>query len=466
MTGPAPYEVGDLVLAVGAYEGGRVEGGVIRRATSLVIPWRYHQTIDPTDVAVGTAVNVDWRATIGGGGGLGPQAQSHGFGPRGVFNLEGDVRYSKDCTPYAIAPIAFANMLVVANEPGVPRALAPSWSFVSAPMFLADGATVTHERTDVTLGGAGFVDSQVIGTVEDGEWDGTTNHAELLSFLSMPFVLGGAHISRRVAFDVVDLSGTWPTGHEAVAEAVERLTGATADPGTGVVDEQFGLRIERLSGATRNVGILNASATVHPPTVVPLVAGSATTLPIDATTLHLCTETDDPVELTSVPTVPDGLDGQRLTLVNVGAGSIAMSGEGSLPGSNLARDRALGSGDAVELSFSSSLGQWLALTDRAEVEREAPRRRIRSSGATASAIGSDDRNHILTLSTRTGSTLVYPCDADAQIPVGTEIPIINLGPALLLHVAGEGAQVVGSPTCPDGARQVATKIAPDLWHVG
>ena len=47
MSAIAPYEVGDLLLAAGAYTAGEVEGGVIRRATSVLdqcqfpYPFRY-----------------------------------------------------------------------------------------------------------------------------------------------------------------------------------------------------------------------------------------------------------------------------------------------------------------------------------------------------------------------------------------------------------------------------------------
>lgn len=468
MSAIAPYEVGDLLLAAGAYTAGQVEGGVIRRATSVLVSWRYAQVHDPTDVAVGTAVNVDWRATIGGGGGLGPQAQTHGFGPRGVFNVEGDVRYSKDGTPYAIGPVAFANMLLVANEHGVPRALAPSWSYVAAPLFLADGAVVTHERTDVTLGGSSFVDSQVIGTVEDGTWDGTTNGAEMLSFLSMPFVLGGARVARRVAFDVMDLSSTWPTDHDAVGRAIGKLTGSKVDEGTGTVDEQVGLRIARLAGATTNVGILNGSATVHLPAVV-TVDGPSATLPVDVSTVHLVNASDERVTLGSVPTIPDGSDGQRLALVNIGRGPVAVEGDGVLPGSNLARSRVLGPGAAVELTFSSSSGRWHELTPTgAEHDRppEPGGRTVHDTSAATYALVPDDRTRIVVRSGGPGSTQVYPSDHAAHLPVGTEVPIINLGSEPLVHVAGEGARLVGAPTCPGGARQVATKVAADVWHLG
>jgi hypothetical protein len=370
-TGSAFVDVvdGDLWMATGNYTAGTVEGGVIRRATGVHVDWAYSQATDPTDVAVGTAFNVDWDTTITAGGGFGPMAQTNHFGPRSVYHLEGRVKYGVDATPYGFSPIPFGNTLLVSNTPGVARTLVPAWGFMQAGIHVADNATVTQNRTDVAMGGAAFVDSQVIATVDSGTWDGTTNLTEMSSFMSMPFAVGTTHLTARIGLDIMDINGTAPTDYNAVRASVATLTGKTADAGMGTVDTQYGLRVIRLANATRNIGISNASATVEP-IAAKTITAAGNTLPIDATVVALNNTSGGTITLTSTPILADGLDGQKIKITNVSSQTVILAGEaegGAVAGTantNVRYRTTIAPTMTVELTYSSTLGYWLTTSQR------------------------------------------------------------------------------------------------------
>lgn len=354
---------GDLWLAAGNYTAGTVHGGVIRKATAIHVDWTYTQGTNPTDRAIGTAFNVDWDTTITAGGGFGPQSATSHFGPRSVYHLEGILKYGVDATPYGFSPIPFGNTLLVKNTPGVARKLVPSWGFMEAGIHVADAATVTADITDVSAGGASFADSRVIATVASGTWNGTTNSTELQGFTSMPFVVGNSSISKRIAFEVMDINGTVGTDYNAVRGAVAAITGKTADAGMGTVATQYGLRIPRLANATRNIGISNASATLNVPAAKTITAASDT-IPIDATQVYLNNTSGGPITLTSTPILADGVDGQTIDIVNVGTQTVILAGETDGGGStatantNVHQRISLASGGKVTLRWSASTSQW------------------------------------------------------------------------------------------------------------
>lgn len=65
--------------------------------------------------------------------------------------------------------------------------------------------------------------------------------------------------------------------------------------------------------------------------------------------------------LTSAPTLPDGYDGQRITLVNVAASTLTLQDEGTLAASNLrlsANTVAIATGGSIELVYSLVLAYW------------------------------------------------------------------------------------------------------------
>jgi hypothetical protein len=238
---------------------GTVNGGVIRRTQSVQVPWNYtQQDWVPSDPAVGTAVYVDWQGTIGTGTGpFGPTAQTGYYGPRGVFQLEGLVRFARDMTAFGFAPVGYGDFMNIANDAGVARDLAPSWAFLAGRSVLADGAICELVGTDVNDGGAAFVDSAFYGTVRGGTLDGATNDIEIVSFLAMPGLGGDTDMRRVVGFDVQGAHLGWhptlpnPTDHWAAA-------GLTLDANSVTLTEQIGLRIQEFTLGDTKVGVDSA----------------------------------------------------------------------------------------------------------------------------------------------------------------------------------------------------------------
>jgi len=200
-----PYQVGDLLLATAAYgagpaAGGAVnptgyaEGGITRRSSGHHVLWDYVQTRAPADPAIGTAYRVVWDAELGDNVGTwGPIAQSGYFGPRGVWNLEGWVRYAaSQATILSLAPITFADMLKLGNKPGVPITLRPGWQFLAARIHIADGETVTLGGNDFANGGAAFAETTVFLTANDGEFDG--DDSGHFGRVDGPMFLGNTHV--------------------------------------------------------------------------------------------------------------------------------------------------------------------------------------------------------------------------------------------------------------------------------
>jgi hypothetical protein len=251
---------GDLTMAEATIVGdGTVDGGVIR-AHSLQIPWDYTLDHDPTSTALGTAIYVDADVTIEPGGNpLGPQFQTGYFGPRGIFNLEGLVRYARDMTILGFAPVGYYDALTIANDAGNARDLAPSWSFLSARSTVADGALCELVGTDVNAGGAAFVDAAVYGSTDGGELDGLTHDYELVSFLSMPGLFGDSSIRRRIAFDVMAaFEGIHPIIPEP--EGPHWSGVGDFDPTAPTLDEEIGLRIQEFTLGATKIGVQS----VHP----------------------------------------------------------------------------------------------------------------------------------------------------------------------------------------------------------
>ena len=91
-----------------------------------------------------------------------------------------------------------------------------------------------------------------------------------------------------------------------------------------------------MASTSLNVGIRNASNHVDTPFATPQVitaVGNAITLR-DSVIVKI--QANASYTLTSTPTIPDGLDGQHLYIVNVDdADTITLQDEGTLSGSNI-----------------------------------------------------------------------------------------------------------------------------------
>jgi hypothetical protein len=69
-----------------------------------------------------------------------------------------------------------------------------------------------------------------------------------------------------------------------------------------------------------------------------------------------------PGTATTTPILPDGTDGQKLKLVNVGAQTITLTDQGTMAASNLrltAATVAIAARQSIELTFIASIGDWV-----------------------------------------------------------------------------------------------------------
>lgn len=343
---------GDLFLDPPAFASGSVTGGVIRRATALLVPWSYTQTESPVSdpVGIGTAFYVDWRATLlDSRPWVGPVAQTGWFGPRGVFHLDGEVRYGNPMSRVNITPIAFGNQLIVSNADGAGQTVTPGWGFMNAPWFLArDGRKLTLQRNDTANGMGGFVDNQLYAVDPQstgGSVDGVVNGYEATSFVVRTFLTEGVHLAGVVGFDMSDINGE--DGH---------LPGVTSPP-PGLVDRTVGIRVAHLTkGNTFGVGVQNGSRTLYPPQTSQVAAADAI-LRTDATAVTVENGTAARIVLSGTGGLQPGEDGQVVTLVGKGPEPVTIRGTDVEPGSKLAGEsRTVGQGDVLDLVWLD--GAW------------------------------------------------------------------------------------------------------------
>ncbi|HEU5085680.1 MAG TPA: hypothetical protein VFU14_20230 [Acidimicrobiales bacterium] len=350
-----PYHLGDLLLAVGERDGGTIEGGVIRRATSILVEQSGTQTSPPTDPAVGSALVVVFDVTGNDNAALiGSQLTSGFFGPRATgLNVEGRYKQGHDTTEFGLLPPAVVNALKMGNVPGDDVTITPAWGYINAPLFLADDGTVTTGPPDFHDGPASFVDSQVWLTADGGS---LLVDVPVYSFLTGCYALGGAVLDRVVGYGVKEPN----TYRAAPMEDMPGLLmlqpvgeGLAIDDAIGEVKENVGISIPHMTvGTVSNVGIENGSATVEVPLAVEIDA-AGDTIPLTASTLHLDNTTGGSVVLTATPAIPAGIDGQKITLLNVSADSVIFPTTAGVQ-----RRVRLGEGDAVTLTYSDALGVW------------------------------------------------------------------------------------------------------------
>ncbi len=341
-----------------------VTGGQASGMHALHLSNTYAQNVAPSDVLNdhGTPLRIVANGTLSDTGAFGPHAATALYGPRALANIEGTTQIGADQSTFAMTPIGFGDMLVERNVVGSDRAIVPGWVFMSARSTIADTNAVTLGGNDIASGRAAFVDAQTFGTANSGTLDGTSNSYEIISALSMPFVIGNSHISRRTGFKVNDLNEYLGRPGTAI-----NLAGNDYVPGAemsvGIVDEQYGLYVPRLTqGAVRNVGIYNASATVQPGRAVD-VSSSSDTIPIDATTVDVSPLSD--LVLSSTPTIAAGLDGQQIVIRNVGSRDLTLQDKTLLAASNLyltpgcGGRRVISPNQVLRLTYSAKLGYWL-----------------------------------------------------------------------------------------------------------
>lgn len=338
----------DITAPNSTYAGGYATGGILKNFNSIRIDQNYTQTVLPaSDSLIGSPVNVTWDAIINQTDGvLGPTIQPGFFGPRGAFELEGTLQFKVNTSGYKPGPIGFANQLGIKNFPGTAVNITPNWNFMNAPYVIADGATAKMTHTDTSKGGSGFVDNQVFTTENGGILDGTTFDFWTHSFLSLSYVTADVSMAGRYGFYFQELNYQ------------HAYHGGTPSPTVpvGAVGTQIGFYVPYLSKATKNIGFYNGSNYVKAPRTI-TIASAATTIPLEATLLYLNNTTGGTVILGNTPTIPNGEEGQQLTIVNKSANAVAIAGEAALPGSNVAETHYLTQGVGVTLIYVN--GTWV-----------------------------------------------------------------------------------------------------------
>ena len=303
----------------------------------------YTQVEAPTDPTFGSPVLIEWNATLDDDNpGVGPRAQTNGpFGPRGAAQIEGTVQYARSVTPSNITPLGYVNQLFVKNVAGEAVTLNAGWNFFNGAWYIADGAVVTETITDTNNGGAGFIDQPLYVAVNGGEWDGVTNECDLVSYFSTPGAVGNVHIYRRIGFEGAAFNG---------------VDGATVHQ-----DIIFHAAHEGTDAEEFSIGMWMEGNTVETPWEVELDA-VGDTIPVTATTIALNNTSGGTLTLSSTPIIPDGLDGQRVILLNVSANTVALRDESVLAGSNLrllAGTRNIAQYGSMLLIWSEALSAWV-----------------------------------------------------------------------------------------------------------
>lgn len=363
-------EDGDLWLAAGnrVATPGKVEGGVIRQATSLFLPWHYTQTTQPTDMGIGSAVNAQWNAVINSTDAWGARAQTSSLGPRATFNTEGILRYGESLTALSLAPIAFADLAHVGNVSGEDIDFNHAWSVVAAPLTFAQDGKIVLQTNDTNWGGAELAATPGFVTTDGGEIDGLTNGVGKSAVLARLYLRGNVSLHHRYGLEFRDTNGVTPLdAGVGQGEGAGPVTNYTGIPGEstlgnfdaldGVVEEQVAVWIEHLDFGVKNAGILNGSTLVNSPVAAELDA-AGDSIRSDASTVHVAAASA--LTLTSTPTIDaPQWDGQQLTLVNVGAHAVVLRDESLLTDSGLhlvTKRRHFAPGEALTLTAVD--GEW------------------------------------------------------------------------------------------------------------
>jgi hypothetical protein len=203
-----------------------------------------------------------------------------------------------------------------------------------------------------------------VNTIQLNTTNGAATIPNYTSFLAQPtFTKTGANTFTGVAQlvltnPIVNTSGTTMTTltHFAISG-----TGAS---GTGAVTTQIGLDIPLMSFATTNIGIRNASTTVHTPSAQAVTGATYTILP--TRTLVTFTTVTGTTVMTSNPTIADGQSGQVITLLNTdGTTSDCITINDGTTGVQLTANTTLCPDDSVTLYYNGT--DWIEIAVAAGV---------------------------------------------------------------------------------------------------
>lgn len=333
-----------------------VDGHAIREAYGALIEQTFVQSTSPTDLLAFSPLRYRIHATVSdstylGGPAFGVMDQDS-FGLPAFVDLTGRITVARTQSTYSSTNPAFSWGIRYRNSPGMALTFVPAWGYQSAPIYYADGATVSVTNNDGNNGGAGFFDCQVWTTANSGAMD-ATDGTIATALLSAVQVLGNAHLSERVVIEAYDVLTSRGGGNPHVGGQVpnpaafsESYLGVSLVPGQdqvggGTVDRQTIIRIPRLvAAAEENVGIENASATVHPPLTVELADATSTIEDpgapnLSATLVVLEVTAGGALTLTSTPSIQPGIEGQTIHLLNGSDHAVVIQGEGVLAGSGV-----------------------------------------------------------------------------------------------------------------------------------
>jgi hypothetical protein len=208
------------------------------------------RTADPTGDQ-GVAVLVDYNPTFNYAGNvgalIGPMSTARA-GPAALVEVAGTSIYNFDMITYGLPPIAFQNKHTIKNNAGVARKLTPSWSFISAPGYVADGATVQLRGNDVGYQQSDFWAQPLWHTINSGVIDGDTlataagKRQITAGFTSQFFAQGNVTLGTYIGFQVL------------MPKVTDRVAGW--DAVDGIIKNTVGLEVPRMTqGTVTNLGM-------------------------------------------------------------------------------------------------------------------------------------------------------------------------------------------------------------------
>lgn len=173
-------------------------------------------------------------------------------------------------------------------------------------------------------------------------------------------------IGPGVTVTTANIHGSAPTVPGGVVTTLSHYKANNVTPsGGGSIPSMYGFSCDLLQGGAFNMGLRMAAATQYPVRAASIGAVGESLIDdaaVIATRYEITNTTGGSLTLTSTPTLPDGSDGQVVTILNVGAQNVVVQDQGTLAGSNLrlgAATRTLGPRDSIRLAWSTGIGDWV-----------------------------------------------------------------------------------------------------------
>jgi len=152
---------------------------------------------------------------------------------------------------------------------------------------------------------------------------------------------------------------------DTIASAILSLSSDTDATGKvlnalpGFIKDQLG----RVSVESLEVRVLTTRLQLqNPPDIQYISAVGNKVYAVDGEWIRISNTSGGGLTLTSAPTIPDGANGQRVTILNISAQNVVLSDQGTLASSNLrlgAATRTLGPRDSIQLRYSTDIGDWV-----------------------------------------------------------------------------------------------------------